>query len=242
MPPSLRQTVKAVNAVGTAVVVGQEVGRLEFTDPKANDFSLSVVYSDGFKQEVDAGQVHIPESEPGTSWVNTLRNLGVRHDFSAWLGKHKEMFPRLRREDWEALSPATEQYNCIADSLGESDQNVWPGPSMADFDKLYAEHGFVPLEEIDFSNQPELEKAVLFGLKPGDRDYEAARLGLEAEGRTFDASLICTHAIRQQLDGSYSSKNGQLARIKVLDPKDLGGGFYGEPVRVYARRRDPLEA
>jgi hypothetical protein len=242
---ALSEKIKAIDAVGGAVVVGEEVGRLEFTDPARNDFSLSVVYPDGFKQEVAPQQVKVPESEEKTGSVSTLRNLGVRHGFAAWLGRHTDQFPRLERKDWEALSPATDDYNCIALSLGETDHNVWPGPLIEDFDKLYAEHGFVPLDGLDYTLQPEVEKAVLFAQSPGDRDYEPARLALEAEGKPVTpGTVICTHAIRQETDGSYSSKNGALARIKVLDPRDLGGGLYGEPIRVYARKREttPQEA
>lgn len=241
---ALSQKIKAIDAVGGAVVVGGEIGRLEFTDPAHNDFGLSVVYPDGFKQEVAPGQVEVPKTEEKSGHVSTLRNPGVRHGFATWLGRNGDMFPRLDRKDWEALAPATEDYNCIALSVGETDHNIWPGPRVEDFDKLYAEHGFVPLDGLDYSLQPEVEKAVLYAQSPGDRDYEPARLALEAEGRPVPpGTAICTHAIRQETDGSYSSKNGHLARIKVLDPRDLGGGFYGEPIRVYARRRaTPQEA
>lgn len=240
IPPSMQHELKAVGAVGSAVVVGEEVGRLEFTDDKS--LSLSVVYPDGFKQKVDASQVQVPETEASTARVSVLKNLGVRHAFSAWLGRHSDMFPRLDRKDWEAIAPRTDEYNCIAESVGENEQNLWPGPSVADFDKLYGDRGFVPVDGLDYALQPEIEKVVLFGLKPGDRDYEVARLGLVAEGRAFEPAMICTHAIRQRPDGSYYSKNGGLEKIKILNPSDLGGGFYGEPIKVYARKRDPLEA
>ncbi len=240
--PTLEQQLKAVDAVGGPVLVGppdsSEVARLEFTNLAANDFSLSVVYSDGFKQGITADQLNIPESQKPTADLSRLKNLGPRRHFLQWLEVHGEVFPRLERKDWEAVSEASKDFNCIADSLGDHESNVWPGAGLADFDRLYARHGYVPLDGLDFSLQPELEKVVLFAIQPGDPGYATYRAGLEQDKLTHMPSLICTHAILQQPDGSFTSKNGALERIKVLDPAELGGGDYGEPIRVYARKRE----
>ncbi|MCE7874295.1 hypothetical protein DYH09_28530 [bacterium CPR1] len=240
--PSLEQKLKAVNAVGGPVLVGppdhSEVARLEFTDLAKNDFSLSVVYSDGFKQAVSADQVNIPDSQKPTADLSRLKNLGPRRNFMQWLQVHGDVFPRLERKDFEAVSEASRDFNCIADSLGDHESNVWPGPAVSDFDELYARHGYVPIVGLDFSLQPELEKVVLFAIQPQDAGYATYRAGLTQDKLALMPGLICTHAILQQPDGSFTSKNGALERIKVLDPTELGGGDYGEPIRVYARKRD----
>ncbi len=240
--PTLEQQLKAVDAVGGPVLVGPpesaEVARLEFTDLASNDFSLSVVYADGFKQGVSADQVNIPDSQKPTADLSRLKNMGPRRNFMHWLDAHGDVFPRLERKDWEAVSPASKDFNCIADSLGDHEHNVWPGPALADFDQLYARHGYVPLDGLDYSLQPELEKVVLFAIQPGQPGYATYRQGLEEDKLALLPGLICTHAILQQPDGSFTSKNGALERIKVLEPNELGGGDYGEPVRVYARKRE----
>ncbi len=57
----------------------------------------------------------------------------------------KGYFPNL--ETWSITGPATPygtsgRYNCIAWSVGITDQWFWPGNTVADFDIFYASYGW----------------------------------------------------------------------------------------------------
>src|SRR5262245_24545923 len=62
-------------------------------------------------------------------------------------------FPHLKG-NYEVLSPATPNYNCIAWSLGITTKWVWPGDRVADFDQLNARFGYSRVQGLDFRVQP----------------------------------------------------------------------------------------
>jgi type VI secretion system secreted protein VgrG len=127
-------------------------------------------------------------------------------------------FPHLGRH-FEVMGPATPQYNCIAWSLGVTDQWVWPGDKVADFDQLYGKKGYKRQKGLDLRRQSGVEKVVLYGKV------------------RKDGSIQATHAARQLSDGTWSSKLGQQPLIRHLQPDDLDGSAYGKPVAVYTRPR-----
>jgi hypothetical protein len=125
-------------------------------------------------------------------------------------------FPRLG-QNFEVLAPHTGIFNCVAWSLGITDRWVWPGNSLADFDRTYGRHGYRRLRTLDYRRQPGIEKIVLFG------QFKQGR------------ALECTHAARQASDGTWTSKLGQLPLIRHLTPDALSGSSYGRPIAVFAR-------
>ncbi len=104
------------------------------------------------------------------------------------------------------------------------------GKRIADFDRYYASHGFVPLADEpltprDLALVEGLEKSVLFVLKPGDAHYDFYKKMHQDRGIEIPADgVLCSHGMIQEENGLWSSKN-------------LGGGSFGEPVRVYVRDR-----
>src|SRR5438270_758330 len=66
-------------------------------------------------------------------------------------------FPRLGR-NYEVRGAATSTYNCIAWSINEKEHWVWPGSSMQDFDRLFAEKGYKRVKGMDFGRKNGVEK------------------------------------------------------------------------------------
>jgi hypothetical protein len=132
------------------------------------------------------------------------------------------VFPHLGN-DYEVLRPADLHYNCIAWSLGITDRWVWPGKTVADFDRLYGSHGYRRIGTLDYRAQPGAQKIVLYG----KISYVNGRQVIE-----------CTHGARQLADGTWTSKLGRLPAIRHRTPNALNGygpNGYGQPVAVYVR-------
>jgi type VI secretion system secreted protein VgrG len=131
-------------------------------------------------------------------------------------------FPRLGG-NFEVIGGATKGYNCIAWSLGVTDHWVNPetGPDFAPLkymDRLYAERGYSRERDLNWRLEPGYEKVVVYGtLNPDATIHEV------------------THAARQEHDGTFTSKLGQLPVIRHAMPEDLRGPSYGLPVAVYVR-------
>jgi hypothetical protein len=159
----------------------------------------------------------------------------------------------LGPNDFEAIGRATNQFNCFADSLRDYQNWVVPGVSNMAFDEMYADQGFVPLAkgeitEADLAPIDGFEKVVLFGAAEGTPAAGAFRFGewSQLDREYTDRGLaipeprtMMTHAIIQEPDGSWHTKMGGNAMLRIHDPNLLSGGSYGEPVAVYVRpRRD----
>jgi hypothetical protein len=112
---------------------------------------------------------------------------------------------------------AANSYNCIAWSIGITKRWVWPGKAVADFDRLYAAHGYQRVSGLDFRVQRGVHKIVLYGHVKNNGVIE------------------CTHAARQEPNGTWTSKLGELALIRHLSPNDLNGPSYGRPVAIYVK-------
>lgn len=123
--------------------------------------------------------------------------------------------------NYEVLGPSElkkKTYNCIAWSVGIKDHWVWPGKNLEDFDKLYAKYGYRRTANLDFAVRKGQQKIVLYG-----KNLE-------------DGTVECTHAARQEPNGTYTSKLGKMALIRHLHPEDVDGPSYGRPVAVYVRQ------
>src|SRR5579863_9826976 len=111
-------------------------------------------------------------------------------------------FPRLG-SDFQVLAPSTGgprypgAYNCIAWSLGNTHEWVWPGESVADFDALYGKYGYTRQPGLNLAVEPGKRKVVLFATLNPDGTIKAA-----------------THAAVQEADGTWTSKLGGMALIR----------------------------
>jgi len=130
-------------------------------------------------------------------------------------------FPNLKEESFVGIGPSAQAYNCIAWTLGITDEWVWPGTRVEDFDALYGQHGYRPLESVDLSLDPSLEKIVVYGLPP----------------RRAHGVIEVTHGARMDDQGRLTSKIGTQPLIRHDSAQDLVGPSYGEPIRVYVRPR-----
>lgn len=125
-------------------------------------------------------------------------------------------FPRLG-SNYEVLALGTPKYNCISWSLGVTNKWIWPGKTVADFDRLYTSYGYKRAPRRSYSRQTGLDKVVLYGKVQKDGKVEV------------------THAARQFPDGSWSSKLGKNPLIRHMQPVDVAGPSYGVPIAVYTR-------
>lgn len=143
-------------------------------------------------------------------------------------------FPGLRAHIWDKTSEPTERYNCIAHAIGDARNWWWPGGSptpspgedywpfvgasderLEDFVAPFLHNGFEPSTTAD--REPGFLKVAFY----------------------IDASGLVQHAARQESDGRWSSKLGQLA--DVAHPLEaLEGPEYGT-AQVFLRRavQDP---
>ena len=159
----------------------------------------------------------------------------IRGPFLAWLEKYPTKHPNLRPDRFEMQSGPTRAFNCFSNSIRVYTRCEEPGTRVADLDALYRQHGFTPLDGLDFSLRAGFEKVVLYAHRPGDELYEKLNQLLTDYESPDNDGPVCVHAIVQEPDGGWSSKQGWLARIKCSSPHDLAGGDYGQPVKVYVR-------
>ena len=131
-------------------------------------------------------------------------------------------FPNLKADTFVAIGPYSQRYNCIAWTLGIRDQWVWPGTTVKDFDALYAKSGYRPLDTMDTSLDPKLEKVVIFGVPQ------------------MGGGLEVTHGVHQEADGQWTSKLGTEPLIRHRDLEGVAGPSYGKPIRVYVRERQEV--
>lgn len=135
----------------------------------------------------------------------------------------KPGFPKLTADNFRALSPPTQDYNCIAWTVGKRDEWLWPGTTVEAFDDLYARHGYEPLAGPDVTHDPAVDKIAIYGIRP-------------ASGGSSREPVV-THGAVMNDDGRWTSKMGNLPLIEHEDPTVVEGSSYGELLRVYARPR-----
>lgn len=170
------------------------------------------------------------QADGNTAWdssfgKNYTFDVGTARDDAdpSWKAEmlRSKSFPNLQAEDFVGIGPSSQKYNCIAWTLGIRDEWVWPGTRIEDFDKLYAQQGYKPMDSLDLSHDPNMEKVVIYGLPP----------------RTGNGPIEVTHGARMDEQGRFTSKIGTQPLIRHNSADDLTGPSYGQPVRVYVRPR-----
>lgn len=120
-------------------------------------------------------------------------------------------FPNLKT--WSVTGPMTGQYNCIAWSVGITDQWIWPGNTVQDFDAFYALYGWTLSSS-------------------GKREYKKRKVALYANNSDPND---CTHGSRETHDCSWhESKCGGWERIMHIKT-EMEGGYYGNIIRCYEK-------
>lgn len=176
------------------------------------------------------------------------KNPEVRQQFETFLSQTTNLYLALREAPWEAMEPATPEYNCIANTLGWKKEIPGFGFkdytfNVTDYGDLYLKNGFLPLGDLDASPQAGIEKVVIFGMNPQDRGYWDTIRGASSAGlKIYDRTLLITHGARQEENGLYSSKFGDQALIATMVPEDVAGVGYGKPKAIFARLRQEKSA
>lgn len=111
-------------------------------------------------------------------------------------------------------------YNCIAHTAGI--KNVWVNPYQKGegWDLYYNPLGYKRVSGTDTSFTKGVQKVAVYAKKLPD-------------GRLKEY----THAAVQEADGTWTSKLGSGPLIRHRTAEAVGGGTYGEVVRVYERTR-----
>ena len=126
--------------------------------------------------------------------------------------RFEEAFPNL--ETWSVTGPSTGQYNCIAWSVGITDEWIWPGNTVQDFDEFYALHGWTVSGNCE-------------------REYKKRKVALFANNSDPDD---CTHGSRGTHDcGWHESKCGGWERIMHVK-SEMENGYYGNIIRCYEKQ------
>ena len=134
-------------------------------------------------------------------------------------------FPKLADEMYEATSPATSRYNCIAWAAGQTDQAWWPDPQAV---------GYWPA---DAPRAETLESFFLAFETIGYRRCDAGIHEADFEKVAFYAlDGQPKHAARQLPDGKWTSKLGKSIDI-IHSLRDLEGSVYGQVVGFMKRPR-----
>jgi len=142
-----------------------------------------------------AGRTPTPdEASAFQSWWPNLRNFNITEDAN--------------------LNTA---YNCIAWSVGVTDQAFWPGDEVSAFDTFYASYGWVPSAN-------------------GHREFGKRKIALWAAIDNNGHIVYCTHASRETRDCEWhESKCGYFMGRIMHDRYQMQGGYYGQMVRFYEK-------
>jgi hypothetical protein len=133
-------------------------------------------------------------------------------------------FPNYPAEPFEATSPASGRYNCIAWALEETSRFYWPGP----------EEFFNWVDDLPRTETLEILARLFQG-----RGYEVCKNTVLEAGfqkvALFAKDGLPTHAARQLPDGFWTSKLGALEDVRH-SLSAISGGLYGEVALVLKRK------
>lgn len=207
----------------------------------------------------DAVSPQLPPSDPQEAQLTHHMRTTFINMMQSEFPAHPQLSPRGSR--WRIVEDDDIDSNCVGHALGKN-EFMWPGESLQDFDALLHREGFVRLKKLDFRRVSQIEKVVVFGMNKTHPKYrQEANLWTRRHGRREPHKKVprylCMHLVRQEADGTYTSKVGMGFKpvIRVADPVLLGNSepvaksdgsmhqlfsYYGAPIAVYARCRDSL--
>ena len=138
-----------------------------------------------------------------------------------------EEMPLLAAEGYEITSEATDEYNCIAYALRETDR-WWSHEADAGY--YWPEHA---------SRTPSIQSLVeaFAGLGYELCEDASAEAGFSKVALYADSEGDWTHAAIQLVDGRWSSKLGVYEDISHRTPESLESALYGS---VHSLMRRPL--
>ncbi len=142
-------------------------------------------------------------------------------------------FPNLQRGQYEVTSAETSEYNCIAHAAGKDNNWWWPAPPPS-----YWPHGVAQEETLQsFVLAYTVEGYTVCATQ--SREVES---GIEKVAIYVDGNGVPTHAARQLIDGTWTSKLGEWEDIQhnSLEAMEDSGGMglgYGKVALILRRQR-----
>ena len=137
------------------------------------------------------------------------------------------VFPKLTSTAYEITSIATQDYNCIAWAAGDSSHWWEPYP---DFQYFWPE-GVLR----QYTVRAYVEAFLNLGFEIG-QDFKLEK-GIEKVAIFANPGATPTHAARQLVDGTWTSKLGQDVDIRHIELDHVSGELYGNPILILQRRR-----
>ena len=140
--------------------------------------------------------------------------------------KCRQLFPNLTNKNHSIASKVTDNYNCIAWSLGVNDRWMWPRDLNSFWPSVVAE-------------EDELEAVIQLYL---DRGYEKCGSS-ELEEEYKKVAIYVkedkpSHAALQLGSGRWTSKLGSLQDIEHDTLEVLEGESYGKAIILLKKHRD----
>jgi hypothetical protein len=136
----------------------------------------------------------------------------------------RRLFPHLG-DAFEILGPSTMAFNCIAHSLGKTDDWINPqtgptGDPLVQMEQLYRDNRYTNSNSVDCS-----------------LTIDEVKLAVYALIDEHDTIQEVTHAAIQDADGTWTSKIGGGPLIRHATPEALHGPAYGKVVAVFVKQR-----
>jgi hypothetical protein len=147
--------------------------------------------------------------------------------------RREKMFPDLNKSGYEVTSPEDDYQNCIAYAAGKfkgvwtpyaGNGYYWPDGLPRNTDV----NTFVKLYKLEAGYDP---------CDPSDKgEYEE---GIEKVAIYVDSNNEVTHAAKQNIDGTWTSKLGDWEDIRHNTPEGVGGDApaYGKVAKYLRRKR-----
>jgi hypothetical protein len=160
--------------------------------------------------------------------LNTHSHPEIRNYFLKEAHTNKD-FQAFQTGQFEVVSGSNMKYNCIAHSLGITNEWIFPKRDVADMDKLMEKYGYTALDVLDLSLQEGIQKVVVCGFAS-----EVPNMSTNAHYPASDKYAEVRHAIKQEVDGTWTSKDGDGETMRTLSPNTMRKDN-GVPIRVYVK-------
>lgn len=140
-------------------------------------------------------------------------------------------FPRLTPQNHHVTSPETQDYNCVAWAMGDTEHWWQPGVYWLPADWPADDFGLGALEQAFIAT----------GYESCEHDGSVED-GFQKVAIYGTSGLVYTHAARQVATGKWTSKLGRGVDIEHDAPEDVAGGIYGQVMGIMKRRTAPSTA
>ncbi|MGU7844096.1 DUF7689 domain-containing protein [Burkholderia sp. AW33-5] len=180
------------------------------------------------------------------------------NNFANYIRSYPDELPRL--SNFQMLGQANDELNCHCYAVRMTSGYSGPAESLsvqmnaqeahAAIEEWFQRAGYSPIslspEAEPYKRDIRNEKVVVFGMTQDQaikilggrqRISEELKSTLASAMKFGNGVVYPTHSIKQNIKGNWESKMGTGPVIEVADPRDFGGGVYGEPSFAFTKKR-----